>query len=151
LVHRSLKPENILLTHQQGKLVVKISDFALAKAFGTAGLSGHTMAAGSFAGTPYYMPRAQLMNFQTVQPAVDVWAAAACFYELLTGVPPRNFGDSDEIRTIAECPAVPIGERVSYVPSGLAEVLDRALREEADHSTFYQSALAFKQDLLSVW
>ena len=49
-----------------------------------------------------------------------------------------------------ESPAVPIGERVSYIPDELAVVLDRALREAADGSTYYQSAQVFKQDLLAV-
>ena len=79
LVHRSLKPENILLTHQAGKLIVKISDFALAEAFNLGGLSGPVMAAGSFAGTPQYMPRAQLLNFHNSQPAVDLWRQRLVF------------------------------------------------------------------------
>lgn len=151
LVHRSIKPENILLTTVQGKLVVKISDFALAQVLNLTGVSGQILPNGSFAGTPHYMPRTQVVNFQTAQPAADVWAAVACLYEMLTGQPPRNFDDADPTTVIMEKPAIPIGDRITYLPPSLAEVIDRALQEEPDHSTYYQNAIDFKTDLLKVW
>jgi eukaryotic-like serine/threonine-protein kinase len=151
LVHRSLKPENILLTTAQGKLIVKISDFALAQALNLTGMSGQILAQGSFAGTPHYMSRAQVVNFQAVQPAADVWAAVACLYEMLTGCTPRNFDDRDPTTIIMEQSAIPIADRITYLPPPLAEVIDQALHEEPDHSTYYQSALDFKTELLKVW
>jgi eukaryotic-like serine/threonine-protein kinase len=149
LVHRSLKPENILLTNQQGKLVVKISDFALSKSFGSAGL---TLAPGSFMGTPLYMSRSQLLNYQAAPASVDLWAAAACLYEMLTGYLPRDFAEKDDpTKVIMEKNAIPIAARSTYIPTALATVIDRALREEKDHSTFYQAAEELKQDLLAAW
>jgi eukaryotic-like serine/threonine-protein kinase len=150
LVHRSLKPENILLTQSQGKLVVKISDFALSKSFGSGGL---TVAPGSFAGTPSYMSRSQLINYQAAPPAVDLWAAVACFYEMLTGCPPREFGDRDPTQVILNNDAVPILQRIpgNVISPNLATVIDRALSEQKDHSTFYQTAQSLKDDLLAVW
>jgi eukaryotic-like serine/threonine-protein kinase len=149
LVHRSLKPENILLTNHQGKLVVKISDFALSKSFGSAGL---TMAPGSFMGTPLYMSRSQLLNYQIAPASVDLWAAVACLYEMLTGYLPRDFGEQDDpTRVILEKNAIPILQRSIYIPATLATVIDRALQEEADHSTYYQTALDLKHDLLTAW
>ncbi len=151
LVHRSLKPENILLKTVQGKLVVKISDFALAQTLNPSGVSSPGLPKGSFAGTPHYMPRAQIVNFQAAQPAVDVWAAVACLYEMLTGQTPRNFGEQDPITVVMEKPAIPIGDRVNYLPPNLAAAIDQALYEEPDHSTHYQRAIDFKTDLLKVW
>jgi eukaryotic-like serine/threonine-protein kinase len=149
LVHRNLKPENILLTNQQGKLVVKISDFALSKSFGSAGL---TLVPGSFAGTYEYVSRSQLKNYQVASASVDLWAAVACLYEMLTGNLPRNFSDQDDpIRVIMEQNAIPISERSAFIPTSLATVIDRALYEEKDNSTFYQTAEELKQDLLAAW
>jgi eukaryotic-like serine/threonine-protein kinase len=149
LIHRSLKPENILLTNLEDQLIIKISDFALSKAFGSAGL---TQSPGSFAGTPYYMPRSQLLNYQTVQPAGDLWAAMACFYEMITGYPPREFGEGeDPIEVILQKAAIPILERAPYLSPTLAAVVDRALQENPDHSTHYQTASALQQDLHNVW
>jgi eukaryotic-like serine/threonine-protein kinase len=111
------------------------------------------MAPGVFMGTPLYMSRSQLLKYQTAQPAVDIWAAAACLYEMLTGYLPRNFGEKDDPnRVILEKNAVPILDRqISYIPADLAKVIDRALREESDNSTHYQTAQDFKQDLMAAW
>ncbi len=159
LVHRSLKPENILLTTYQGQIIAKISDFALAQALNLTAIDIQTIPEGSFAGTPHYMPRAQAVNFHAAQPAVDVWAASACLYEMLTGYTPRDFEDSsvggrnalDPVTVIMEKPAIPIGDRVSYLPTSLMTVIDRALHEEPDHKTHYQTAIDFKTELLKAW
>ncbi len=145
LAHRSLKPENILLHQEQGLLQVKISDFALAKSFGSAGL---TKDASTFAGTPEFMPRSQLYDYQSARAAGDLWAAMACFYELLTGQPPRNFSryPDDPLRVIAEVDATPILHHTSYLSPGLAAVVDRALAEDQD-VLHYQTAEALLADL----
>jgi eukaryotic-like serine/threonine-protein kinase len=148
LVHRSLKPENILLTNDRGKLIVKISDFALATSFGAAGL---TKSVGSFAGTPAYMSRHQLLHYESAQASLDLWAAVACLYEMLTGLPPRDFNSPDFTQVIMENPVIPILERSPWLSPALANVIDRALREAPDHSTHYQTALELHQDLLTVW
>ncbi|MCU7800048.1 MAG: protein kinase [gamma proteobacterium symbiont of Lucinoma myriamae] len=64
LVHRDLKPGNIMLTKVNDVYQIKIVDFGLAKAFDTAGLSGRT-ATGASAGTPYYMPRPSVFPFKS--------------------------------------------------------------------------------------
>ena len=89
LVHRDLKPHNIFLSGTGSSRIVKIGDFGLAKAFDLAGLSGQT-ATGSAAGTPYFMPRQQVVNFKYAKPEVDVWAMAATLYFMLTGSVPRQ-------------------------------------------------------------
>jgi eukaryotic-like serine/threonine-protein kinase len=148
LIHRSLKPENILLTNQQSKLIVKIGDFALSKPFGSAGL---TRVAGSTAGTPTCMSRSQLLNYQMAQPEMDLWAATACLYEMLTGYPPRDFGDHDPIQVIMDNDAIPILERSPHLPVALAAVIDRALQEDTNYNTFYKTAQDLKHDLLTAW
>lgn len=89
LIHRDLKPGNIFLANVGGKQVAKIGDYGLAKAFDQAGLSGQTMT-GNVVGTPYFMPRQQVVDYKYAQPDVDVWAAAACLYVMITGSSPRN-------------------------------------------------------------
>jgi len=90
LVHRDLKPNNIFITNIDGKIIVKIGDYGLAKAFDLAGLSGQTLTDTKM-GTPVFMCRQQVLDFKHALPEVDVWASAACLYNMLTGDFPRNF------------------------------------------------------------
>ncbi len=150
LVHRDLKPANIFLQRNGDKTLAKIGDYGLAKAFELAGMSGQTMTGqGGVMGTPSYMSRQQLLNTKYVQPAVDVWATAACLYNMLTGVPPRNFGKRDPLQVILQDGAVPILERDSSIPRPLAAVIDRALQEDQNnhHDIFYKRAIDFRNAL----
>ncbi|MDH6356409.1 protein kinase [Parabacteroides sp. PF5-9] len=128
IVHRDLKPSNILLSDYSTHPIVKISDFGLAKAFETAGLSGYTQA-GQRAGTPGFMARQQVIDFRSAKPAVDVWAAAATYYFMLTGTTPKEFKKKDKVKVILNEKPIPIRERNRDIPQALAEVIDRALIE----------------------
>jgi len=148
LVHRDIKPGNILLTRQEGIWRAKIADFGLAKAFDTAGLSGRT-ATGVSAGTPYYMPRQQIINFKLARPEVDIWAATATFYKILTGCHPRNYNKrTDPWLTTLKMPPVSIMERDVSVPQNLGEFIDRVLNDKPKLA--YQSVRDLKTDLLKV-
>src|SRR5205823_1872679 len=82
VVHRDLKPGNVLLTTDR---VPKVADFGLAKDLGTTG----STIAGEVLGTPSYMaPEQAAGDPARVGPAADVWALGAIFYECLTGRPP---------------------------------------------------------------
>ena len=148
LVHRDLKPGNIMLTNVDGILQAKIADFGLAKAFDVAGLSGRT-ATGISAGTPYYMPRQQVINFKFAKPEVDVWAAAATFYKMVTGCYPRKYTKaSDPWLITLKTPVTPIREHDASIPKALAKVIDQALVDQPE--IFYKSASEFKDDLSKV-
>ncbi len=147
LVHRDIKPGNIFLTVNKGKIVAKLGDYGLAKAFDLAGLSGQT-ATGTSMGTPSCMPRQQVLNFKYVKPDVDVWAVAATLYYMLTQTYPRNLTDNiDPMLEILTKPPVPIRERDASIPQPLADLIDRALIDNPE--LHFKSAIAFKQALLS--
>ncbi|MFJ1596501.1 FHA domain-containing protein [Streptomyces sp. NPDC088261] len=145
LVHRDVKPANILLADpdpnpgwgpgsgpEAGGSTsvppkVKLADFGLAKAFQQAGLSGHTRT-GALGGTIPFTARAQLVDFKYAGPEVDVWAAAACLYWMLTGATPRDFPPGrDPIAITLREPVVRIRDRDPSVPPRLAGVIDAAL------------------------
>jgi serine/threonine protein kinase len=89
VVHRDLKPENIMLTGnwEEGDCSVKVLDFGIARPLtGHEGSSLATMS--SSAGSPLYMAPEQRTAADTVGPPADIYAVAAIFHELLTGVPP---------------------------------------------------------------
>jgi serine/threonine-protein kinase len=148
LVHRDVKPSNLFLTGPENALQAKVGDFGLAKAFDKAGLSGHTLS-GLLSGTPYFMPRQQVLNFKYARPEVDVWAMAASFYWMLTGLPPRDFSTGNGwMEVVLESSAVPIRQRLPALPAGLAEVLDAALIDRPEIT--FKTAAAFKEALLAV-
>lgn len=131
IIHRDLTPGNILLgTDDTGATVAKVGDFGLGKLFDQAGLSGLTHT-GDAAGTPAYVPRQQVINFRYAKPAVDVWAAAACLYRMLTGTTPRDFPPGrDPWHIVLDQPAMPIRRRDPAIPALLAEIIDRALHDD---------------------
>ena len=145
LVHRDLKPGNIFVTNINGKNIVKVADYGLGKAFDQAGLSGLTNT-GNTAGTPYFMPRQQVLDFKYAQPAVDVWAAAASLYYMLTANAPRNFSGQDPFLAVLQSDAVPVRDRNSAIPKPLADAIDLALVDNPE--IYFKSAAEFKQALL---
>lgn len=130
-VHRDLKPENILLKGQRQNRIAMIGDLGLAKNFEKAGFSGMTLT-GAYAGTPVYMPREQLTNFKYVKPPSDVWSIAATFYVMLTGMFPRDFPKGkDPMEVILHGQIVPVAKRDGRIPKSLAQVLEKALSNNA--------------------
>jgi eukaryotic-like serine/threonine-protein kinase len=149
LVHRDLKPSNIMLAQSNLGQVAKIGDFGLSKAFDFAGLSGHTMIGDGFIGTPHFMCRRQVLQFQEAKPEVDVWAAAACLYQMLTNQYPRDIKSDEGWEVLLQKPAIPILDRNPALPKPLATVIDRALAEDAQNqeALHYQRVIDFKNDL----
>lgn len=151
LVHRDLKPGNIFLCGSGNSRVAKVGDYGLAKAFDLAGLSGHTYT-GDVAGSPYYMPRQQVLNFRDAGPEVDVWALAATLYRMLTGHPARDFSKRkegwDPWQIVLQTDPVPIHKWEPEVPKRLAKVIDHALRDKPDIG--FQTAAELKQALEQV-
>ncbi len=92
LIHRDLKPDNIMLVRRGGDPDhVKVLDFGLAKVVEGAGTQALSMAAltqGDLVfGTPDYMAPEQAMG-QPLDPRTDIYALGATLFEMLTGRPP---------------------------------------------------------------
>jgi serine/threonine-protein kinase len=147
VIHRDLKPHNILLSVPEGG-VAKLTDFGLAKDFELAGMSGMTRT-GAIGGTPVFLPREQVVDFKYMKPDTDVCGMAAAFYTMLTGSFWRNFPpDRDPINVLLSEPVIPIRWRDPTLPKGLASVIDRAASDEPAQR--YPTAREFRDALLEV-
>ncbi len=147
-VHRDVKPANILVGIDQGKMVPKLTDFGLAKNYEE--VSAQPITRGKIAfGTPDYMPPEQITRFRDVGPRSDIYSAGAALYHILCGETVyAGVGGEDPIRTLLEQDPKPLRERARSLPPELCDVVHRALmRSPADR---YPTAAAFRAALLAV-
>jgi hypothetical protein len=132
LVHRDLKPQNILLKKINGILTAKIADYGLAKNFTNAGWSGFTIT-GGFGGSLAYMPREQVSQFKYVYPSSDIWSIGATFYHMLTNQFPRDAENPEAmLAAMFTKQIIPIRQRDSSIKRSIADVIDRALLEDPE-------------------
>ena len=144
VVHRDLKPDNVLVTADG---VPRVTDFGLAKRLegGEAG-AGPTRS-GAILGTPSYMAPEQAAGKRaTVGPATDVYALGAILYELLTGRPPFLAETPlDTLLLVLEAEPVPPGRLRPKLPRDLETICLKCLHKEPGRR--YASAAALGEDL----
>jgi serine/threonine-protein kinase len=83
IIHRDVKPENILLS--EGHALV--ADFGIARALGS---EARLTSTGLAIGTPAYMSPEQASGARDLDPSSDVYSLASVLYEMLTGEPPST-------------------------------------------------------------
>lgn len=122
MVHRDVKPSNILLPAEGG---VKLADFGIATVGGA-----DLTSAGQVVGTPRYLAPERAAG-QPATPASDVYAVGAIMYECLAGRP--VFQAEGAATAGGRTPAPSPAGAVPGVPAGLAAVVDRALAHDPVH------------------
>ncbi len=135
VIHRDIKPQNIMLT-QDG--TVKVTDFGIAKLRQPD--SGETVTQGGQGGTLKYMSPEQISSIDDVDARSDLYSIGMTAYEMLVGRLPFKEGDTDFdiMRKVVEGEIPPPDQFASDLPSGLAQWIMGAIR--TDQEDRYQSA-----------
>jgi serine/threonine-protein kinase len=148
VVHRDVKPENVLL-HDGSALV---ADFGIALAVATAG-GGRVTGTGLALGTPPYMAPEQAAAERTVDARTDVYALGAMLYELLAGEPPFTGPSAQAIvaRALTDTPRPLTAQRPS-VPPHVDAAVRRALEKlPGDRWPTAAAFAAALQDVGATW
>ena len=130
IVHRDIKPDNVLLSGRRAL----VTDFGVAKAMTEAsGAAGADTDAGLTLGTPTYMAPEQIGDDPRVDHRADIYAVGLLAYELLAGQPPFRGETSHEVLAahLAE-PPPPLALARAQLPAGLAELVMKCLEKRPE-------------------
>jgi predicted Ser/Thr protein kinase len=123
VIHRDVKPQNVLMD-EQGR--VKVSDFGIARLLGAETPGGTVTTMGHVIGTPGYMPPEALAGAPP-DPRTDVFAVGVLLHEMITAQRPAG--------------------RAVGLPPGLAAIVERAIA--ADPARRYPTAAEMRADLVA--
>ena len=128
VIHRDLKPTNVIVTQIEGKEVIKLADFAIAQVYQTAPFSGLSLTT-SLLELASFIPPEVLFSFQEINPLADQYSFAAVIYYLLTGAPVLDLPKDERKKytSLLRRQYVPLRERRADVSPGLADVIHKAL------------------------
>ena len=141
IVHRDIKPHNILFTKEG---MIKVTDFGIARAVTSSTI---TMVGGTIGSVHYFSPEQARGGFTDEKS--DIYSLGIVLYELLTGTLPFN-GDtpvSVAIKHIQEEPEEPINMN-SQIPIGVNDIVKKAIQK--DQNSRYQKASDLLDDLYKV-
>jgi len=143
VIHRDIKPDNILLDRLTGRVMV--TDFGIAWAMEA---GARLTATGIAVGTPTYMSPEQAIGERELDGRSDIYSTGVLGYQMLTGRVPFEAGNSMALllKHVTERPK-PIAELRPDAPRGLRETVERAMMKAAEDR--WPTAAALREALVS--
>ncbi|MBW1879454.1 MAG: serine/threonine protein kinase [Deltaproteobacteria bacterium] len=127
LVHRDLKPGNVLLARTSKGFIPKVTDFGIARILEESELMS-TTASNVAMGTPHYMAPEQIRDAHNADRRADVFSIGGVLYELVTGE--RAFPGQDVLtvlNAVAEGRYLPPGTHVPDLPASVIQTIKGCL------------------------
>lgn len=127
VVHRDIKPDNVLLSGNHAL----VADFGIAKAARDAALH-RDAEAGTTLGTPMYMAPEQMLGDTKMDHRVDIYAVGALAYELLAGHPPFTSARRNSFLARLRDTPTPLTQRHPGVSAALSALVMRCLQKRPE-------------------
>jgi eukaryotic-like serine/threonine-protein kinase len=139
VIHRDIKPDNIIIDDETGRAMV--TDFGIARALTDSGDSRLT-ATGMAIGTPAYMSPEQSAGDRAIDGRSDLYSLGVVGYQMLCGQPPFVASNTPSmlVKHLSEKP-IPVDERWPDLPQDLCRAVMMCL--EKDPADRFPSAAAF--------
>ena len=143
VIHRDVKPDNILLDGNNGRVMV--TDFGIARAVES---GTRLTVTGMAIGTPTYMSPEQALGEREIDGRSDIYSLGVLGYQMLTGRVPFSAGNSMALllKHVSER-AQPIVELRPDAPAGLREAIERAMMKSPEDR--WPTAAAMREALMS--
>ena len=123
IIHRDIKPDNILITEDN---IVKVTDFGIAKVADSVTVTNSNKIIGT---VHYFSPEQAKGNF--VDCRTDIYSLGIVMYEMVTGQVPYNAESSISIAMMhIQEPVIPPKEIISDIPENINQVILKALEKE---------------------
>jgi serine/threonine protein kinase len=131
IIHRDVKPGNLVLDEEDDEIIVRVCDFGIAKQLG--GESSLTQT-GSQLGTPDYVSPEQLKNSKQVDERTDIWSLGASLYQMLCGAAPFAHIESvfDLITAIITEDVPHLQDRAPWLDTSLCLIVHKSLQRDPD-------------------
>jgi serine/threonine-protein kinase len=148
IVHRDMKPENVLLSDEGD---VKVADFGIARLMDDSGAGSTATKTGTTVGTPQYMSPEQVASSK-VDGRSDLYSAGIMFYELVVGQPPFTASEADGPFTLmakhVQAPPKPPSVHKPGLDMPLEEVILKSLSKRPEDR--YQTGQDFDDAMVRI-
>ena len=134
MLHRDLKPDNLLLLDARGGDFVKIVDFGIARLPQQGGQS-HSFVSSLMIGTPRYMAPEQIAG-KPIDGRIDIFALGVILFEMLCGAPPILLRDGDNemayVGLNVNEPPRKVSALLPWAPAPLTALVDRMMAKRRE-------------------